>query len=100
MAAKETLLSNPVLVTSSDTNSSEVQFTQDQILPTDIRGIVTLFITIVSGTFQFNVGSAVVSSSASYTVGDTVPPITIVNGAKNLFYKAGAGSQTFKVSAA
>lgn len=99
MAAKATLLSNPVLVTSSDTSSSEIQFTQVQVIPLELQGVNLAIIKVISGTFQFNVGSAVVSTSASYTVGDIVPPLQFINGAKNIFYKAGASSQTFQIAA-
>ncbi len=97
--AKNTILSNPVTVTASDTTSTELQFTQSQIIPLELKNVNLAFIKVTVGTFQFNVGSDVVSTSASYTVGDVVPPIQFTNGAKNIFYKATTISDKFQIVA-
>lgn len=54
------------------------------------------YITVVSGTFKFNVGGSCTETNATYTA-EKVEPLPFVNGSQNIFYQATTGG-TFKIS--
>ena len=97
MAAKALLLSNPATVTSSDALSSEIQFTESLLQYGLYTKATTATIIVDSGSIQFNIGRAVVASSATYVAGDKII-LTFVNGAFNIFYKADLAARVFRIS--
>lgn len=79
----------------ADGVSHEIQFSPefDQILGT--RQVA--FITVISGTFKFNVGGSCAETNASYTA-KVDQPIPFINGSQNIFYQATTGG-SFNISA-
>lgn len=56
-----------------------------------------LFLKVTVGTFQFSSGSTITAESPSYTVGDTIPPISI-SKTYPLHIKAVAQSDVFEAA--
>lgn len=94
--AADILSAVPQLITAgADGNSHEIQFATEF---NNLCGSVQVaFITVVSGTFKFNVGGPCSESGATYTSSDKVEPIPFINGGQNIFYQATVGG-TFRVS--
>lgn len=87
----------PQLITAAaDGSSHEIQFDGGEfgVLLGDYQ---VAFITVVSGTFKFNVGGPCSESGATYT-SEKVEPLPFINGAQNIFYQATSGG-TFRISA-
>lgn len=96
----QTITVIPQLVTSADANNEVLTISTDILshIETPI-----LQIEVVSGTFKFAAGQDASNSSASYTDGEkTSIPVRKESFRKaevKLNFKAGAGSQTFRVTA-
>jgi len=91
-----TATENPMSVVAADTNDNILMFEENELIGSPLA---TAFITVVTGTFKFNVGGlATQANAASYTVGDVVPPIPFKPGV-GFHFKANAISDAFKVSA-
>lgn len=90
------ITTNPQLITSADTNDTELVLAGALVKP-GVNGEVIAQITIVSGTFTFNVGASAADSTATFTDGDKLL-LTFYPSSQNIHYKAGAGSQTFKIA--
>lgn len=87
----------PQLVTASaDGLSHEIQFDGGEF-GTLLGTSQVAFITVVSGTFKFNIGGQCSESGATYTA-EKVEPLPFMNGAQNIFYQATTGG-TFRISA-
>lgn len=86
----------PQLISATaDGVSHEIQFDSGEF-GSLLRNDQLVKITVVSGTFKFNVGGQCPETNATYTTNDT-ETIPIMNGTKNLFYECtSAGS--FKIS--
>ena len=84
-------------ITSSGSTEVEIQFGD----LSDIANVKTMIYVQVdagnSGTIQFSVGRAINASSQPYAAGSRIP-IGIINGTKNLRYKASGSGQTFSVT--
>lgn len=85
----------PQLITAgADGNSHEIQFSAEF---NTLLGVTQMaFITVISGTFKFNVGGPCTETNAVYTA-ERVEPFPFVNGSQNIFYQATTGG-TFRVS--
>lgn len=96
------ITTNPALVTSVDGNDTTLVIKCN--LPKNGTGERTAFITVVSGTFQFNVGATADNAACpAYIDDDKVEPIAFQvasSGATDLHFHAGAGSQTFRIGIA
>lgn len=90
------ITTNPQLITSAGTDDTELVLAGALVKP-GVNGEVIAQITIVSGTFKFNVGASASSVTATYTDGDTFL-LTFYPNTHNIHYAAGAGSQTFKIA--
>ena len=86
--------SNPALITSTGTGNTEIYFSDE--LDQTFRTVNLAFIEVVSGSFNFNTNGTASSTNGTYVNGDKLM-VTFGNG-KKLSYKAGASSQTFKIS--
>jgi hypothetical protein len=92
---------NPVLFTSTGTADTIAEMSSGGA--NNSYGL--LMIWVISGSFQFNIGSAPTSDNPTYTATERADNIKIVLtidssiGDGKLHFKAGAGSQTFEVSA-
>lgn len=79
----------------ADGISHEIQFDSGEF-GSLLRNDQLAKITIVSGTFKFNVGGSCSETNATYTA-DQTETIPFMNGTKNIFYECtSAGS--FKIS--
>lgn len=89
---------NPALITSTDGNDTTLVIKCKVSNP---REQMYAFITVVSGTFQFNVGaSADDADCPTWTSSDTIPPIPIEpspSGEKDLHFHAANSSEVFKL---
>lgn len=85
----------PQLITAAaDGNSHEIQFDPEF---NQTLGVTQMaFITVISGTFKFNVGGPCTETNATYTA-EKVEPFPFVNGSRNIFYQATTAG-TFRVS--
>lgn len=79
----------------ADGLSHEIQFSPEFNFL--LREDQIAFISVVSGTFKFNVVGDCSETNATYTSSDRVPPIPFVNGSQNIFYQATVGG-TFTIS--
>lgn len=79
----------------ADGVSHEIQFDGGEF-KTLLGSYHVAFITVVSGTFKFNVGGACSESNATYTA-EKVEPLPFINGVQNIFYQATSGG-TFRIS--
>lgn len=92
--AADILSAVPQLITAgADGVSHEIQFAPE--FNTLLREDQVAYITVISGTFKFNVGGSCTETNASFT--SAVPPIPFVNGSQNIFYQATTGG-TFTIS--
>lgn len=79
----------------ADGSSHEIQFDGREF--NHLLGIYHVaFITVISGTFKFNVGGPCSETSATYTA-EKVEPLPFINGVQNIFYQATSGG-TFRIS--
>lgn len=90
------ITTNPALVTSTGTADTELVFTGGVKWAPDSNGAMVAFVEVVNGTFTFNIG-ADSTSGASYTTGDKFI-VSIFPSQRNLHFKAGSASQTFRIS--
>jgi len=83
----------PQLITATaDGLSHDIQFDGGEF-GNLLRGDQLAKITVVSGTFKFNVGGPCTETNATFT--GEVPPIPFINGSQNIFYQCtSAGSFT------
>lgn len=93
--AADILSAIPQLISAgADGASHEIQFS------TEFNNLLgnkqVAFITVVSGTFKFNVGGDCSETNATYTA-EKVEPLPFMNGTKNIFYQATTGG-TFRIS--
>lgn len=94
--AVDTLSAVPqAIAATADGNSHEIQFDGGEFNVL-LREDQLAKITVVTGTFKFNVGGPCTETNATYTDDDT-ETIPFINGVKNIFYQCTvAGS--FKIS--
>lgn len=91
----DSLSAVPQMITAgADGSSHEIQFSPEfaQLLGTT----QIAYITVISGTFKFNVGGACTETNATYT-DEKVEPLPFANGSQNIFYQATSGG-TFRIS--
>lgn len=85
----------PQLITASaDGTSHEIQF--DPEFNQSLREDQVAFITVITGTFKFNVGGPCSESNATYT-DEKVEPIPFINGVRNIHYQC-TSAGTFRIS--
>lgn len=86
----------PQMITAgADGNSHEIQFDGGEF-DTLLGSLSVAFITVISGTFKFNVGGPCSESNATYTA-EKVEPLPFINGVQNIYYQATSGG-TFRIT--
>lgn len=91
----DTISAIPQLITASaDGLSHEIEFDGGEfgVLLAEYQ---VAFITVISGTFKFNIGPCS-ETNATYTA-EKVEPLPFINGVKNIQYQATTGG-TFRIS--
>lgn len=90
---------NPLTVTAPDAASNELVLQLPDVFG---QNASVAFIQILSGTFQFNVGSAPTSDNPVWGASDTIPPISFIPGdagkGRNIFFTASAGGNQFRIT--
>jgi hypothetical protein len=82
-------------VTSTGTTAVELQFYN--VIGSSPQLIYIIVDESNTGTIQFSVGNEPGANAQPYAAGERIP-ITIINGTKNLYYKASAASNSFSVT--
>lgn len=87
---------NPQIIIPPDTNWNSIDF--DDLFVQGYQEYV-IFLKVTAGTFQFSVGKqGSATLSPSYTTTDEVPPLTLSNDAKVLYYKAASTSDRANIA--
>lgn len=94
--ATTTLTVNPQLITVDGTEEHQIDWTS--MLRAD-EYHCTALVTLVTGTaVQFNSKGSVTSASAGIKTADNKFVLTLYKNDGNIYYKGGAGSETFSIT--